>query len=428
MPDNFEKERARLKKAMDELVALNQIANAINALMSVEDITRVIVDHSLRKVNALQGAVFLIDEEDKEVDKFKTFIREHSSTSNGIPFHLNESLTGWMIKNRTILICNDVDTDPIFKGLNLSSLGIKSIISAPLMARNRLIGLLTLFNKIGSEGFTDDDKRFLGIVGSQTAKVIENAQLKEKEEKLNAIQEEMKIAQSIQKGFLPKTGVKLSTCEVCGINVPAREVGGDFYDIIALDENRVFISLGDVSGKGMPAALLMANAQAVLRSQLIGNDDINLTRVAGYLNQVICEFTEPEQFITVLFGIFNAQRGEFEYINAGHEPPIIIRANGDIDIVKSSDLIVGVVPGIEYNLHKIKLDGNELLFVCTDGILEAHNEYDEQFGHDRLYEFLKSCRGLESEVICRKAVDVVSEFRGKAAQSDDITSIILRQL
>lgn len=428
MPNNFEQERARLKMALEELVALNQIANAINALMSVEDITRVIVDHSLRKVKALQGAVFLIDEEDKEVDKFKTFIREHSSTSNGIPFHLNESLTGWMIKNKTILICNDVDTDPIFKGLNLSSLGIKSIISAPLMARDRLIGLLTLFNKIGSDGFSENDKRFLGIVGSQTAKVIENAQLREKEDKLKVIEEEMKVAQTIQKGFLPKSGVKLPVCEVCGINVPAKEVGGDFYDIMGIDKNRIFISLGDVSGKGMPAALLMANAQAVLRSQLIGNDDIDLRKLARYLNQVICEFTEPEQFITVLFGIFDARTGEFEYINAGHEPPIVVRTDGDIEIVKSSDLIVGVLPEIEYNVHSIKLKGGELLFICTDGILEAHNEYDEQFGQDRLHEFLKNCRGLESGEVCKKAVDVISEFRGKAAQSDDITSIILRML
>jgi len=426
MPDNFEQEKVRLKKAVDELAALNQIANAINALMTVEQITQVIIDHCLKRIQASQGAVFLIDEKDKEADKFRTFIREYSAAEDAIPYHINESLTGWMIKNKTIFLSNDPDNDPRFKWMHLSKAGINSILSAPLLSRNNLIGSLILFNKEDSDGFTEEDKRFLGIVGSQTAKVIENARLREQEERYAIIDEEIRLARSIQAGFLPKTGVKTEGYETCGFNAPARDVGGDFYDMIQLDENRLFISLGDVSGKGMPAALLMANAQAVLRAQLLDGREIHLSDLARSLNHLICQFTRPEQFITALFGIFDCQERKLSYINAGHEPPMLIRHNGSIERPDYADLVIGIMPDITYTINSINMEKDDFLVVYTDGVTEAFNESGEQFGEERLTESLKQCMGLEATEICRKLTETVSSFRGSASQSDDITVMIHR--
>jgi len=426
MPNNLNREQERLKKAVDELSALNQIASAINALMSVEEITKIIVDNCVKRIRATQGAVYLLEEELDDEDKFRTFVREFSKSADKIPFHLNESLSGWMIKNKTILVSNEAASDGRFRMMKLDKLGINSILAAPLLSRNRLIGSLVLFNKRDESGFNDDDKRFLGIVGSQTAKVLENAKLREQEQELISMREEIKVAQSIQRGFLPDKGVELDSCEAVGFNTPAKEVGGDYYDIVRLGGERLFLSLGDVSGKGVPAALLMANAQAVLRSQLLDSDEVPLTRLARSLNHLICQFTPPEQFITASFGIFHSNDKTYRYINAGHEPPIVVRKNGTIEPLTDAGLILGVMPDYEYEEYSVKLNSGDLLFVFTDGVTEAFDEQGEEYGETRVKEFLKKRVGKKASEIGADMMTELSRFRGEGVQTDDITMLILR--
>lgn len=321
---------------------------------------------------------------------------------------------------------NDPDHDDRFKWMHLSEVGIESILAAPLFSRRGLIGSLILFNKKDPDGFTENDKRFLGIVGSQTAKVIENAKLREQEEKLVAIQEELKVAKSIQQGFLPDRNISTSVFEICGFNTPANDMGGDYYDMVQIDQQRVFLSLGDVSGKGVPAALLMANAQAVLRSQLPATEDIPLANLARSLNHLICQFTNPEQFITAVFGVFDSTDKSFHYVNAGHEPPVVVRSNGTIETLEISDLVIGVLPDYNYTEKKVILGEKDLLLIYTDGVTEAFNKNGEQFGEERFTELLKSCVGDDAASIGEKVMSVLGSFRGDGVQTDDITMLILR--
>ncbi|MFH2036406.1 MAG: GAF domain-containing SpoIIE family protein phosphatase [Candidatus Zixiibacteriota bacterium] len=424
MQNNFDGEQIRLKKAVSELSALNRIANAINALMTVNEITQRVVDLSIKHICAQQGAVFLLDQKDSSESRFKTFCREFSQSSEDIPFHLNESISGWMIKNKTIFVCKDVNADERFKFMKLNEVGIKSILSAPLITSKGLLGSLVLFNKSGGDEFNDDDKRFLGIVGSQVARVIEIAQYREQEEKFIETERELKLAHKIQKRFLPQEGIKLSSCEAIGINIPAKDVGGDYYDLVQIDENRLFLSIGDVSGKGMPAALLMANAQAVLRSQL-EKENINLIDLARKLNHLIYSFTEPEQFITAVFGIYHQITKEFSYINAGHEPPIVCRNGGTIERYPDSDLIVGIMPEVQYQEHIISMGTGDFLFLCTDGIAEAFDESGEQLGEENMKNLIGNCRGMSVNDISQNIIGEMIAYRGEASQSDDITMVIL---
>jgi sigma-B regulation protein RsbU (phosphoserine phosphatase) len=428
LEDDFNKESAKLRKAISELAALNRIASAINSLMAVDEITRIIVDRCLEKLGASQGAVFLIKDRVEQIDKFKTFIREFSQSAERTPFHLNESLLGWMIKNKTIFVSNNPDSDNRLGAIDMATLGIKSIMAAPLTSKGGLIGTLVMFNKNDPAGFNEDDKRFLGIVGSQTANVIEMARLREQENKLFDIEEDIKVARSIQKRFLPEEGVFLASCEAYGDNIPARGVCGDYYDIVALGEERIFISIGDVSGKGIPASILMANAQAVLRAQLQEIGTIPLARMATSLNHLIYQFTGPEQFITALFGLYDGATGSFRYINAGHEPPHIVRRNGSIEIPSDSDLIIGVSPDYDYTVREVNLTGGELLFLYTDGITEALDESGQCFGAERLRGLLGSCLGLNVREILKRVVTALTDFRGAAIQTDDITALILRAM
>jgi len=422
MPNNFDQKPDPNQQALNELVILNKIASAINALMSVKDITRKIVDNCLTHVKASHGSVFLLDEK----EDFATFIREFSTSEQKVEFHLSNLLSAWMIKNKTMFICNDPENDPNLKNLKLSEVGIKSILSAPLMSTRGLIGTLILFNKKDGKQFDNSDKRFLGIVGSQTSKVIENAKLHEQEKKLLAIQEELKLAHSIQKGFLPQQGISSEAYDVCGVNIPAKEVGGDYFDIVKLNEDRIFMSLGDVSGKGMPAALLMANAQAVLRSQLSDSKQISLKEMARSLNHLICQFSGPEQYITTVFGQYYSPSRKYHFVNAGHPPPLIIRENGMVDSPEKSDLIIGYIPDFEYMVHEVTLGIGDFVFLYSDGVTETFDDTDDEFGEKRLERLLSEIRDKPVSEICKTVLDSLSKFRKNKPQPDDITIAILK--
>lgn len=425
MPEVSEVELQRLKNAVSELATLNQIASAINVTMSVDQITATIVDHCRRKVKAEQGAIFLLNANENPEDRFKTFVRDMAPSEGCVPFHLSLQLQGWMVKHKTVLLSNTPDADERIRGVNFAAIGLHSLIAAPLLSIKGLIGVLVLFNQQEKKGFSSDDSRFLGIVGTQVAKVIENAKLAEQEKQLAEIQKELKIAQTIQAGFLPKKQLAADGFSVAGFNVPAKDVGGDYYDIIPLDEHRSFLSLGDISGKGLPAALVMSNAQAVIRAQLLGVKDVDIAAVATCLNQVIHQFTSPEQYITAVFGIYDNRDGIFSYVNAGHLPPMVIRDNGTVDLYPEADLVIGVIPFFTYQLRKLTLDPGDTLVLYTDGITEAVSESGDMYGEERFSTLLESLRDLEPEPLCLGTRQAIDSFRGLAEQSDDITVLAL---
>ena len=426
MPSISEREYERLKTSIDELSTLNQIASAINLSMSVDKITQVILDSCLKRLEADQGAVFLLDDDLADVDMFHTFVRDTSETIKGTPFHLNKSLVGWMIKNKTILIVNDPASDSRFPGIDFREFGVKSLLSAPLMSRKGLIGLLVLINKNAADGFAEVDKRFLGIVGTQAAKVIENARLFEKEQRLKAIEEEMKVAKSIQDSYLPSQSLSAEEYEVLGFNQPAKAVGGDYFDMFRVDADRLLLSLGDVSGKGVPAALLASEAQAVVRSLLQTNPSTTVPGLAESLNRLFCQMTQPEQYITAFMAAYDTGTSVLKYVNAGHLPPLVVSLDGKVRGLEGGNLVIGVIEGAPYIAREEHLEPGDTLFVYTDGITENLSPDDEEFGEERLKHFLSPhCRATLTTLRDRM-ISELSDFRHGTAQSDDITFLMLR--
>lgn len=425
MPNVSDAEWARMKMAVEELTALNQIASAINVSMSVDRITQITVDHMNRRLKSEQGAVFLLESDGGTEERFKTFVREMTPESGGVKFRLNMALSGWMIKNRTILLSNEPATDSRLVGVDFAQMGIKSLLAAPLLSRNGLIGVMAVFNKQDPAGFTEQDKRFIGIVSTQATKVIENARLFEQERKLQTIELDIQRAKAIQQRFLPQQNLKHDTWEIFGYSSAAREVGGDYYDMHELDGHRVFFSLGDVAGKGIPAALLMSNAQAVTRSHLLNIDDDFLGRVSDSLNRLICQFTTPEQYLTGVLGFYDTVTRVLHYVNAGHLPILILRHDGSIEALEDSDLVIGVMPDIPYRTQKVQIHPGDTAVIYSDGVTECFNEKEEEFGHDRLVECLKSVPGKSAEEINGHLLSQVLAFRGKAEQSDDVTIMVI---
>jgi phosphoserine phosphatase RsbU/P len=427
MSNASEHELLKLRSSVDELAMLNQIANAINLSMSVERITQVVIDACVRRTGASQGAVFLLHDEHSDTDHMQTFVRQSNDTATGLPFHLTESLVGWILRHRSTLLINDTTKASPSEPIGLTDAGIMNLACAPLLARSRIIGALAIINKSQPEGFSESDRRFLGIVGSQTAQVIENALLFEKEQQLKALEEEMRTAARIQRGLLPADAVETESFAITGFSRPARMVGGDFYDIFRLDNDRVFFALGDVAGKGVPAALLAAKAQATLRALLLQTADTPLARLMETTNELFFRHTEPGEYLTAFAGLYTPDSGQVECINCGHCPPYVITGQGAVSPVSGTNLILGAFEHVGFQSEILSLAPGDTFVVFSDGVSECTNDSDCQFGLEPIRTLLASLAGTDAAAVTRSVIETIDRFRGTVAQSDDVTLLALHR-
>ena len=203
-------------------------------------------------------------------------------------------------------------------------------------------GILTVFNKRSDEKFSSNDQKLLSIIASQSSQIIENARLLEEERNLQVMQEEMRVAKQTQINLLPKEFPDISGYQIAARTIPAKEVGGDSYDLIQIDDKHFAFCLGDVSGKGMPAAMLMSNLQATLRSFTITG---NLCKdIIANSNDLLYNSTEPSKFVTLFYGILNPESNEIVFCNAGHNNPFLFSVDGNVKELITGGLILGCLP------------------------------------------------------------------------------------
>jgi len=423
MANNLEEENRRLKRAVEELSILNEIASAISSTMEVEEITRLILSRCIERIAVEQGTITLLKE--SITDPFKTFVRVEDSPVKGVPYRLGVSLAGWMLKNQKPLLTNDLVNDPRFKGVDREEAKIRSMLCVPLKVKNEMKGLITLFNK-KKGAFTPDDQRLLSIIAMQSAQVIESARLYEEEKRLQQMEEDLRTARNIQRSLLPKQNPTLPNADIAGLNLQAREVGGDYYDFIRIDRDRLGIVIADVSGKGMPAALLMANVQATLRAQT--SQDLSPKECIIRSNSLLCRSVERGQFVSLFYGILDIKAKGLTYANAGHCYPLIFNPKGEFKELEKGGLILGVSHDYPYREERIALHSGELLLLYTDGITEAFNERDEQFEEERLVKVVQENLSLDAEEISQQIVNRVIAFQEDVPQSDDLTLVVMKVL
>lgn len=421
MKRDLEEENLRLRSAVEELSILNEIAVAISSTMKVEEINKLIVAKCINRIGVEQGAVTLLKEDQSE--PLKTFVRVMDKKPDNIPYRLGMSLTGWMLKNQKPLLINDISSDARFAGISLESGMIKSILSVPLKVKNKMIGHISLFNKKDGD-FTQEDLRLLSIIAIQSAQTIESARLYEEERKLVALEEDQKAARRIQQSLLPKENPIIKGMEIFGQTIPAKEVGGDYYDFIRIDDSHLGIVIADVVGKGTPAALLMSNLQATLRSEALADRGVKDT--VGRVNFTLSKFMDMGKFISLFYGVLDIQNRTFAYTNAGHNYPFLLGKDDNVRKLEKGGVVLGTFSDFNYEEETVQLKPADLMLLYTDGITEATNDKDEMFEEDRLLELLKGNRKSSAKEISQKIVDEVVSFQGGLPQSDDLTLVLLK--
>jgi sigma-B regulation protein RsbU (phosphoserine phosphatase) len=424
MTDFLQAENQKLKQAVEELSLLNEIATAVSSTMAMEEINKLIVGKCLSRINAEQGYVSLVSNQEK-VEKTNTLIRVFDKSTLSVPFRLGITLTGWMHKHQAPLLVNDAFADERFQGTEWNGMPIRSVLAVPLKVKNRLIGFMALFNKKHGD-FSAEDQRLLSIVGMQSAQTIEAARLYEEEKRAQAMEEEMRTAQTIQQHLLPKEAPKLPGFDAAGMTVSAKEVGGDYFDYLPLAGGRWGLVVADVAGKGLPAAMLMANLQATIRGQVsfAGSCRECLTNA----NLLLKQSMTPGRFATLFLAFLDPARKILTYSNGGHNPPYLFKADGSFRELSHGGPILGVLDSQLYAEETVVLAAGDVLVIYTDGETEAFNEKGEQFGEERLLATLKPVLSRPAEEILAAVVGAVRKFCGRAPQSDDMTLVVLKTL
>jgi sigma-B regulation protein RsbU (phosphoserine phosphatase) len=421
---HLEKENERLKRVVQELSILNEIATAISSTNSVDHIINLIVGKCIINLKVEQCIVSLLDKEKVDAD-FRTMIRRVDKTSEGIPYRLDTQLSGWMIRNKKPIMINDFKNDDRFFLKENSDFPIKSLVASPLITKGELIGLIAVFNKKGETLFTKDDERILSIIASQSATVIENARLYEEEKLLLSLREEMVLARNIQLNLLPSKVPDIKGYEISATSLPAKDVGGDYYDFLKLSEKKFAFCLGDIAGKGLPAAMLMSNLQATLRGQARNCD--TPSNCISRSNELLYHSTESDRFATLFYGILDLENHLVKYCNAGHDVPILIKNSGEVVEIKEGGLMLGAFPVFPYKQDEFNMEIGDNIILYSDGVTEAMNENEEEFSLGKLISLLVENQDLSPNQIITKIIEAIKSHSGSTPQSDDVTLMVIKR-
>ena len=303
------------------------------------------------------------------------------------------------------------------------------ILLVPIFNHGKLSNIVFLSEKLNKLDFTNEDLNFLESVLNLSAISIDNSVLVKQYLEKQKIEKELNIAREIQLGLLPDVLPEMSGYDLHALNIPARFVGGDYYDVIKLNESECAFIIADVSGKGMPASLLMANIQSAVHSflSIYSDSNLELTEVTAKLNSIIYDNTASDKFITFFWGILNKEKHTFKYINAGHNPPFHISGD-NISELKEGGLMIGVMKDmIPYESGEINIGVNDIIVLFTDGVSEAKNVNDDEFSEESILNVIKENKNSGSKEITEKLIEEINNFSRGTAQFDDITTIVIKR-
>ena len=325
-------------------------------------------------------------------------------------------------------LVRDAQLDAALAGrMSIVEQQIRSMVAVPLQTEGRVIGLIYLDSPFFVREFKDEDLNLLTVMANIAAVRIEHARLVEVEQAERLLAKDLQQACDIQRGLLPEKAPDLPGLDLAGYNAPCRGVGGDYYDFISCADGRVALLVADVAGKGMPAALLMSNLQA--RAQVLFDDPQHLATIVARLNRVLKANVPGNRFITFFVGVLDPATGEITYVNAGHNPPILVHRAGGVERLDSTGMILGILPNSEYEEKHCRLDPGDVVVLFSDGVTEANRiDTDEEFGEERLATVLAEVMGKPAKEIIDTIQQRLQAFTCGAPPFDDLTLVVARRI
>jgi phosphoserine phosphatase RsbU/P len=332
-----------------------------------------------------------------------------------------------VLKNGKSVLTADAQHDPRYASQTMALLGVRSVLAVPLSVDERnVFGIIYADSPTYETTFTEEHLNILTTLASVASIRVENARLLEERFERERMERELELATEIQQRFQPSEAPKMDGYEFQGISFSCYEIGGDYYDFITRHDGKMLIALGDVSGKGTAAALLMSSLHAAIHGQVAARS--SLDEVVRSVNHYLADNTPANRFVTLFVAELDPRTGDLKYINAGHNPPLIGRSSGTIEQLSSGGFPLGILPSAEFEVGETQLQPGEALVIYSDGVSEANNIKEEEFGMERLMDVVRRNLGASAAGMRDKVESALSAFTQTAPANDDITLVIVKRV
>jgi sigma-B regulation protein RsbU (phosphoserine phosphatase) len=408
-------------RLMAELQFLAELSAVVASTAEFKTIIDWIVQKTTALMGAEEGSIKLLG--DEPAPTLHTMIRvRRQEDSDPLDFAISTSVTGWILLRGEPLVSADLLSDPRFPGLRNSKGRVRSILAVPLKVGNRVTGILAVTLRSPGREWSPSHVQLLSICATHSAAVIENARLREIEDEKHRMDQELQIALKTQISLVPSQPLRSGPWTVDGLVIPAKGVGGDYFDYFALGPERFAMAIADVSGKGMPAALLMSNVQAALRAHADGRKPAS--EVMRCVNAQVARSGSHGKFVTAFYAELDHARGTLTYCNAGHNFPLIRRADRTLVQLEVGGLLLGIMEEASYDEAQLPIHPGDALLLYTDGVSEACDQNGAMFGDPRVADYWRGAAGQTPRRALERLVHEVEAYRGEAAQNDDITAVV----
>lgn len=435
------------------LWALLEISKALNSSLRLDDVLEKVIEAVLALTRAERGILLL----GEDADQMEVKVQRNFEASGSDDVRYSSTVVRDVVTRGEPRILTDAAQDERFSGQeSIVGLSLRTVMCVPLLLGRKRIAPLrpgapddateVSDGDVSGEGFQTPDLNIIGVIyvdrrsptrfftaqdlalfesfASHAALAIENARLFEEALEKRRMETDLEVAREIQQSLLPHEFPELAWASIYGFNEPARQVGGDYYDVFLTDDGDLGFAVGDVSGKGVPASLVMSTLQSSFLAESSAHDDI--AKVCERVNEFLVQRTTPERYATFFAARLMAD-GTLLYVNAGHNPPMLVRA-GEVHRLSGGGLPLGLFRGCTYELQKSELRPGDLLLVFTDGVTEANDPAENEFGEERLLEVVHANIDADVRSLTEKVFAAVAEFsRGLHSPHDDITLLTVRR-
>ncbi len=358
--------------------AIFEHASLISREQQLEELVRLNAEFARDLAQAQHCSLWLVDESKGQL------WTEVARGTAPIRIPLGEGAVGRCIGEDKVLLVNDVPDGDVSSPHWITGFATQEMLCVPLRVEGRVIGALEVLNK--PSGFTEGDAELLGLLAHFAATALESKRVRQEAVKARMMEHELSLAMDVQQHLLPQEQECVAGLECVGFCRPARSVGGDYYDMLALPSGSFAFTLGDVSGKGVPAAVMMASVQTLLHN-LLQREPVEVAAVVSDLNRTLFGCSVPDRYSTLFCGLISPDRTSITYVNAGHVPPLLLRTDGSLTRLEGGGMPVAMIPDWEYQQFTVELRPGDLLVVVSDGLMEARNP-DGVFWDDKEVPFI----------------------------------------
>ena len=415
----------------DKLRMLLDITKKISRSLDLQEVLNLVMDTLGSLIPYDAAGIYVIKSDKSDADGlpkhehlFRTEAMRGYDTDELMELRLKvgEGIIGHVAQTGEPVISPDVRHDPRYLNAREET---RSEMVAPIISNNEVIGVFNLESD-QLNAYTDDDLQVLLLLASQVAIIIEKVMLHEHLIEKKRLEGQLEVARQVQLELLPSTDPQIEGFDISAYNFPTEEVSGDYYDWVRIFEDQIGIVIADVSGKGVPAALLMAFLRASLRAAThIGYaPHISMSKV----NYLLWESIERNQFVTAFYGVLDASNKTLAYTNAGHNPPLLLDAEGNARFIERGGLPLGMFRDTRYYEYYLAIEPGQLLVLYTDGVTEATNESGEEYGRDRLERSVRANRHLTARELIKATYKDVLQWTGGRGANDDITFFVIKAL